>query len=74
MTTKPHITEDYKDHTINVYDDAPEKGAYRVELTYKGNRVAELLYPAYRIYTLLAHWTEDQLPTEPVGKVKEEQS
>lgn len=63
---KPYLTESYKDHTVNVYDDAPNKADYRVELLYKGEKVAETIYPAYRIYTLLAHWTEGHLPTEPV--------
>lgn len=71
---KPYITESHGEHTVNIYDDAPDKKDYRVELTYKGNRVAEIIYPAYRIYTFLAHWTESNLPTEPVGRVKKEQS
>lgn len=63
--SKPYITETHNDHTINVYDDAEDKANYRVELTFKGDKVAELFYPAYRIYTLLTHWTESDLPTEP---------
>lgn len=69
-TNKPYLTESYNDHVINVYDDAPEdthKGDYRVELLYKDNKVRELFYPEDRIYTLLAHWTDSDLPTEPLN-------
>lgn len=65
--TNPYMTETYKDHALNVYDDAPvetNKGDYRVQLKYKDTVVREFFYPAYRIYTLLSHWTDLDLPTE----------
>ena len=61
---EPVETETYGDHTVNVWDDAPSKADYRIELLYKGEKVREMVYPAYRIYTFLAHWKEMDLPTE----------
>lgn len=49
---------------IRVYDDQPiaegrKYAAYRrVVLMRDGKQVREFLYPSYRIWTLLAHWTE----------------
>jgi hypothetical protein len=50
--------------TIEFHDDQPiEVGKKyaadnRVVLLLNGERVREFMYPAYRIWTLLAHWTE----------------
>lgn len=50
--------------TIEAHDDQPitdgKKYAadLRVLLLLNGERVREFTYPAYRIWTLLAHWTE----------------
>jgi hypothetical protein len=50
--------------TIEAHDDQPiadgqKYAAYlRVLLLLNGERVSEFTYPAYRIWTLLAHWTE----------------
>lgn len=50
--------------TIEAHDDQPiadgQKYAadLRVLLLLNGERIREFTYPAYRIWTLLAHWTE----------------
>ena len=50
--------------TIEAHDDQPiaegKKYAadFRVLLLVNGERIREFTYPAYRIWTLLAHWTE----------------
>lgn len=50
--------------TIEAHDDQPiqEGQKYaadlRVLLLVNGERIREFTYPAYRIWTLLAHWTE----------------
>lgn len=50
--------------TIEAHDDQPiangQKCAadLRVLVLVNGERVREFIYPAYRIWTLLAHWTE----------------
>lgn len=50
--------------TIEAHDDQPiaEGKKYaadlRVVLLLNGERIREFTYPAYRIWTLLAHWTE----------------
>ena len=59
--------------TIEVHDDQPiadgQKYAadLRVLLLLNGERIREFNYPSYRIWTLLAHWTEglDDLATPP---------
>lgn len=50
--------------TIEVHDDQPvfEGKRYaadsRVLVLLNGERVREFTYPGYRVWTLLAHWTE----------------
>lgn len=60
--------------TIEAHDDQPiaEGKKYaadlRVVLLLNGERVREFTYPAYRIWTLLAHWTEGLADLTPVSE------
>lgn len=64
MTGDPINHETEGEWEIFIHDDQPvaEGKKYaddvRVEIFQAGTRVREFLYPAYRRWTLLAHWRE----------------
>lgn len=60
----PRAGDDHGEWSIRIYDDqpVPDGKKYapenRVVILRNETQVRDFLYPAYRIWTLLAHWTE----------------
>lgn len=64
----------YGDYVLTIIDDQPiADGArlaadVRVVVTKNGEPFREFLYPAYRQWTLLAHWTDTLEAPQPEGE------
>ena len=56
--TKPVAGDEYNGFTLTAYRIPDDTQDYRVELRRDGQLVREFGYPAYAVYTLLAHWRE----------------
>jgi hypothetical protein len=66
---KPVAGDEYNGFTLVAYEIPDNRQDYRVEFRNDGELVREFLYPAYRIYTLLAHWREYDEVNPPTAEV-----
>lgn len=65
--TRPVAGDTYGEFTLTAYDIPGNNQDYRVVLTRTGTIVREFAYPAYKIWTLLAHWRDnDEVQPNPV--------
>ena len=51
-------SDTYGEYDLSAFDASTEAGSYRVVLRKSGTVVQEFDYPAYKIWTLLAHWRD----------------
>lgn len=64
-TAAPYQHAEHGPWALDIYDDQPVPDGrkyapeMRVVFTWAGSVVQETTYPSYRIWTLLAHWTDD---------------
>jgi hypothetical protein len=56
---EPYAGDDHGDWAIRIYVDPTQESRARVILTHAGVTVREGTCEAYRVWTVLAHWTDD---------------
>lgn len=55
----PMAGDEYNGFTLMAYDIPDNRQDYRVEFAKDGEIIREFTYPAYKIWTLLAHWRDN---------------